>query len=733
VKQQLVGVSLFALVVANPALAQEQSSAPGTAATPGSTEPAVTQPADPSAQAPTPMAQSKTSAKRATPGSAAQAHADQDQAIVVTGIRRKAEDILGGVSVLDEAELNRSIQPSIGETLAKLPGVSSTSFGPKASAPVLRGLQGDRIRVLTDGIGTLDMSSLGPDHEVTINPITAQRIEVLRGPAGLLFGSGAIGGVVNVIDARIPRTVPKNVVGIDAIALYGTAANERNVNGSLNVPIGGHFVLHADGNYTKTGNLDIGGHVLSKELREEALASGDPDIEALADLKGTLPHSRTRTTEGALGVAYVDGDLNVGVSVTRHTARYQIPIRYCFEAGCEFEQPTLTPHQTRYDARAEIPIGGFFRQIRARGGYSKYWHNELEADGSIGSHFSSSGGEGRLDLVQTEHGGWGGTSGAQYLNRSEKIVGEEVFLPPSRQKQIGFYTLQTYVSGPFRFEGGARVELSHLTATANAQTATLDESDHFTALSGSLGGQYEFSTGWRAGLSLAHSERAPFVNELFANGPHGGDETFEVGDPNLKKEKSNSIEFSLHHTSGPVHLTGNLYYSRFSNFIFQNFTGETDEESGLPIFQFFNGKATYYGFELQGDAKLGQFAGIDWGAEFQGDAVHATVKNFGPAPLIPPFRLLGGLTGSRGQFDGRIEVERAFAHNRTASNETDTPGYTMVNASLDYHPFEANPQLTLSLVGNNLFDVDARRSTSILKDFAPLGGRDIRLSARLNF
>jgi iron complex outermembrane receptor protein len=218
---------------------------------------------------------------------------------------------------------------------------------------------------------------------------------------------------------------------------------------------------------------------------------------------------------------------------------------------------------------------------------------------------------------------------------------------------------------------------------------------------------------------------------LFANGPHGGSEAFEIGDPNLKPEKSNSAELSLHHNSGPVHLTGNLYYSRFSNFIFQAPTGVI--EAGLPVYQFLEGKADYYGFELQGDSKLGQLAGIDWSAELQGDAVHATVKNFGPAPLIPPLRVLGALSGSRGQVDGRVEVERAFAHNRTAPNETDTPGYTMVNASLDYHPFAANPELTLSLVGNNLFDVDARRSTSLLKDFAPLAGRDIRLSARVNF
>jgi iron complex outermembrane receptor protein len=662
---------------------------------------------------------------------AEKAHHDQDQAIVITGIKRRAQDVLGGVSVLDEAELNQKIQSSIGETLAHLPGVSATSFGPKASAPVLRGLSGERVRVLTDGIGTLDMSSLGPDHEVTINPITAQRIEVLRGPAALLFGSAAIGGVVNVIDSRIPRTVPKQVVGFDGFALYGTAANERAVNGSLNVPIAGHFVLHADANYDKTDNLHIGGHVLSKDLREEALASGDPDIEALADLKGTLPHSRSRSSEVAGGIAYVDGDLNVGFSVAHHVARYQVPIRYCFEPGCDFEQPTLTPHQTRYDARAEIPVGGLFSMIRARGGYSKYWHNELEADGAIGSHFTSSGGEGRLELVQTERNGWGGTSGFQYLNRNEEIVGAEVFLPPSRQKQAGIFTLQTYVTGPFRFEAGGRVEFSHLTAQANEQTETLDESDRFTTVSGSLGGQYEFTPGWRAGLSLSHSERAPFVNELFANGPHGGDETFEVGDPSLRKESSNGIELSLHGTTGPVHLTGNLYYERFSNFIFQNFTGEIRDD--LPVFQFFNGKANFYGFEVQADTKFGALGGIEWGGELQTDYVHGTVKSFGPVPRIPPLRVMGALTGARGPIDGRIELERAFSHRRTAPDETDTPGYTLLNAALDWHPMAENPALTLSLVGNNLLDVDVRHSTSVLKDFAPSAGRDVRISARLNF
>jgi iron complex outermembrane receptor protein len=670
-------------------------------------------------------------AEAPVPGDAEAAHPDTDQAIVVTGVKRKAEDVLGGVSVLDEAELTRSIKPSIGDTLAKLPGVSATSFGPTASAPVLRGLSGDRVRVLTDGIGTLDLSSSGPDHAISINPITAERIEVLRGPAALLFGSSAIGGVVNVIDTRIPRRVPNGVVGIDAIAQYGSAANERSANASIDVPLGGHFVAHADGNLSNTDDLDTGGFILSKALREQAAISPDPEIRALADLKGELPNSASRSREGALGFGYVDGELDVGVSIARHTQKYQVPIRYSLDPDIEAEAPTIDLEQTSYDARAEIPVGGFLSQVRARAGYAKYHHDELEDTGEIGSSFFSKGGEGRLELVQSGRSGWGGTSGLQYLNRNAKIRGEEKFLPDSRQKQTGLFTLQTYVSGPLRIEGGARVEFSKLAAKADEQLETPAHSLDFTTVSGSLGGQYEFVPGWRAGLSLSHSERAPSVDELFANGPHGGSQSFEVGDPDLDPEKGNSVELSFHHTSGPVHVSANLYYSKFSNFIFQAPTGEVEDD--LPVQEFREGKASYYGFELSGDARLGRLAGIDWGAEFQGDAVHATVKDFGPAPRIPPFRLLGALTGSKGQVDGRVEVEKAFAHDRTAPNETDTPGYTLVNASLDWHPFAANPELTLSLIGNNLFDAEARRSTSLLKDFAPLAGRDIRLSARVKF
>jgi iron complex outermembrane receptor protein len=672
------------------------------------------------------------------PGSAEEAHPDTDQVIVVTGVRRAAGDILGGVTVLDEEKLTHDVRPSIGETLASQPGVTASSFGPTASRPILRGLSGERVRILSDGIGTLDLSSSDPDHQVTINPLTADRIEVLRGPSALLFGSSAIGGVVNVIDTRIPRSLPTEPIKVDALASFGSAANERSGNISVDVPLGSNFVAHADGAYSKFDDLRIGGYVLSEPLRQQALASPDPDIRALADLKGTLPNTGGTIGDIAGGLAYVDGDLNVGVSLSHHTFRYGVPIRYSLDPNEEAERPTIDGRQTRADARVNVPIGGFFKIFEFRGGISKYHHDELTPEGDVDSSFFTKGGEMRADVVQNDRGGWGGTTGVQYLQQHVHLAGEEKYLPDSVNKQFGVFTLQSLVLGKVRLEAGARVESAHLDADPDAQIAanggvigTVPISRGFTPISASLGGTYEFLPGWRAGLSVAHSERAPAIDELFANGPHGGSETFEVGNPNLRKESSNSIELSVHHTTGPVHVQGSLYYSRFSNFIFQAPTGEL--RGPLPVFSYREGKADYYGFELQSDAKLGQFAGIDWGAELVTDAVRATIKGFGPAPLIPPLRVIGAITGSRGQVDGRIEVERDFPHNRTAPIETETRGFTLVNASLDWHPFAAKPELTLSLQGNNLFDVDARRSTSLLKDFAPLGGRDVRLSARIAF
>ena len=675
----------------------------------------------------------------ADPGMAAAAasggqghHDDEDAAdIIVTGTRKKAGDILGGLSVLDAEDLAREVRPSIGETLARQPGVTASSFGPTASRPILRGLSGDRIRILTDGIGSFDVSSSSPDHAVALNPLTAERIEVLRGPAALLYGSSAIGGVVNVIDRRIPRAEPEDRFDVAGLLSYGTAAEERSANLSADAEIAEHFVIHADGNWSKSDDLRTGGHLLTKELREEAAASPFPEVQDLADLKGELPNTAARAWELAGGLAYVDGPLNVGFSVTRHDALYGVPIRFSLDPEIEAEAPNIDVKQTRYDARAEVPLTGFFSQVRLRGGYAKYRHNEIEDTGEIASTFNTKGGEGRAEIVQSERNGWGGTSGVQYMNRKVFIEGEEKFLPESRQKQTGIFTTQSLVRGPLRLEGGVRLEFSKLDAEEDIDLGTPRLSRDFTTFSASAGAAYEFTPGWRAGLTLSRSARAPSIDELFANGPHAGTQAFEVGDPGLDPEKSLSVEASVRKHGGPVQLTGTVYYSHFSNFIFQAPTGDIEDD--LPVYQYRQGKADYYGFELEANAELGDALGIHWDGDFVADYVHARVKDFGPAPQIPPLRLLAGLSGSKGPLEGRLEVEHAFDQDRNAPLETETNGYTLVNASLNWHPLPDNEKLTLGIAANNIFDVVARRHSSLLKDFAPLAGRDIRLTANFGF
>ena len=294
-------------------------------------------------------------AEAPVPGNAAKAHEKDDEAIVVTGSRRKTPDVLGGVKVLDTEEMAHDVKPSLGDTLQDLPGVSSTSFGPSSSRPILRGESGDRAPILVDGISSLDLSSSDPDHAVSINPLTAERIEVLHGPGALLYTGSAIGGVVNVTDSRIPRKLPTDVDG-QVVLNYGTAANERSGNLGVDVPLGRHFVAHADAAYSKYDDLHVGGYLLSEPLRQQALASPDAGVRALAGLRDRLPNTAGRMDDLAGGVAYVDGDLNIGVSVSHHDAKYGVPIRFSLDPAIEAEQPTIERTRTARTPASTSPL-----------------------------------------------------------------------------------------------------------------------------------------------------------------------------------------------------------------------------------------------------------------------------------------------------------------------------------------------------------------------------------------
>lgn len=685
--------------------------------------PAPTSPQD-SQAVPAPVAEA--------PAAASDPHADHTQDIIITGFSRNREDVLAGTSVVSGAELARDLRPTIGETLARQPGVSATSFGPNASRPVLRGFQGERVRMLTDGIGSLDASNTSVDHAVAINPLTADRIEVLRGPSALLFGSAAIGGVVNVIDTRIPRRVPDEAVHVAAIGTYGSASDERSVNGTIDVPVGGQWVIHADGNYSRTDDLRIGGFVLSRQLRAEAAASPDPAVRALAELRDRLPNTAAETSDVAMGVGHVGDGANFGVSVNRYDSLYGVPVRYSTEPGVEAEAPRIDVKQTRADARAEIDAGGgFVESVRFRGGYSDYRHDELEETGDIGTTFLTKGMEGRLELVQAKKGGWGGGFGAQYFRRHLDVIGDEKFLPENRTSQFGLFGLETYEKGKLRAEAGARYERQEVSAEADADLGNPAMKRGFDAISGSLGASYELVKGVRFGLNGSHSQRAPSAEELFANGPHAGTQAFEVGDPALSVEKSWGLEATLNAEGDGFSFSASVFRSWFDDYIFERRTGAFVDE--LPVFRIGQADARYTGVELEGSVRLAEIGSVTLNADAVADWVRATIDGAGPAPRIPPLRLLGALEAQGSRVHGRIEVEWTAEQDRLAAFETPTKGFTLVNASLQVRPLKNNRNTSLTLAANNLLDVDARRHASFLKDVAPLAGRDIRLTARVNF
>ncbi len=692
-----------------------------------------------------------TPAPAPAPAQAPAVATNQRDIIVTAPLQTSERDVLQGTTVLTGQELTRQLRPSIGETLARQPGVSASSFGPSASRPILRGFQGDRIRVLTDGIGSIDVSNTSVDHAVIIDPLLAERIEILRGPSALLYGSSAVGGVVNVIDTRIPRTVPENGYRLNGIATYGSAANERSGGMAGDVAVGKHLVLHADGSYLKAGDLRTGGYILSRDARAQALATAalpvdpaaqDPiDYAASAALKGKLPNTQAETWTAGVGAAIITDTGSLGVSYSHYDSLYGVPVRYATQPGQEQEAPRLDIVQNRVDLRGEIDTGGdVLSKIRVRVGEASYRHFELEEDNSVGTAFYNKGLEGRLEVVQANRGGWQGASGVQFYNRIFNVVGDEAFLPKNETNQTGLFTLQQYESGKFRAEGGLRYETTDVAARTPADDLRFfSGSKSFDAVSGSLGGSYGVTDRIRLGLNLSRTERAPSGEELFANGAHAGTQAYELGSADFKLEKSWGLEGTLHAHGDGFSFDASAYYNWFSNYISENQVAASvcqaaADPSGrvvdLPCFQYQQADARYYGFEANGSVRLARVGGYVINVDALGDYVHANIVDEGAVPRIPPMRVLGGIEAQGDSVNGRVEVEHVFDQNRIATFETPTDGYTMVNASIGLSPFGKDSKTTLLLSANNLFDVNARRATSFLKDFAPLAGRDFRATLR---
>jgi iron complex outermembrane receptor protein len=670
------------------------------------------------------------------------ADADEDTIIITALIPRSHVDVLAGTSILSGDALARDLRPNLGETLARQPGVTATSFGPNASRPILRGFSGDRIRLLTDGIGSFDVSSTSVDHAVAINPMLAERIEVLHGPAALLYGSSAVGGVVNVIDSRIPVRQPRNGFLAEADATYGSAAEERSLSGRVDASLGGGFVAHVDGTYSKTADLRTGGDILAPDLRAEALASPDADIRALADLRHRLPNTAAESWSYAGSLAWLDGrGGSIGVSLSKLHNLYGVPARYSLDPDIEVEAPRIRMDQTRADLRAVIPANGaFIDQLKLRAGWADYRHDELEDDGHIGTTFLSQGMETRFELVQTRHGGWDGALGGQIMLRKNRIIGHEKFQPDSHAESYGLFTLQSLDLGTTRLEAGARFEHANLSAAADAMLGNPEWQRKFNTFSASLGVNQTIAGSWRLGVNLSRSERAPTVDELFSRGNHAGTQTFELGNPDFDTERGWGLEALLHGGGTNYHLSISAYYNRFNGFIYDHVAPDADcmavnggEPLELPCYRFDQASARYYGAEIEGDLTLGRIGGATVKIDALADYTNARILGGGAVPRIPPLRLLGGLSAETDRLTARVEAEHGFKQTRVSAGETTTPAFTLVNASVSWRPLAQNNAVRLLVSANNIFDVVARRHASILKDYAPLAGRDLRVTLSLGF
>lgn len=669
----------------------------------------------------------------------------QLEEIIVSGAfegRKLGETILGA-TILTQDEVLRRLNGTIGETLRTQPGISSTFFGPGASRPVIRGLGGDRIRVLDNGIGSIDASSTSPDHAVAVEPALAERIEVLRGTAMLIYGSSAAGGVVNVIDSRISSSVPEG--GFDGAARYGYSSvdNGHEVTAAVNALLGKlgdtQVVLHGDYSYRNTDDYDIPGFAESARLRalEEAEEDGDEHDDE-EEAFGTVENSAVESKGGSGGLSFIFDNGFLGFNVRVLDSFYGVPGGHGHEEGEEGEAEEeeeevvrIDLDQTRYDLSGELEGEfGWFSKAKIRFGYSDYTHTELEGD-NVGTVFSNEGWEGRLDLVEKGSERWKGSTGIQIRNRDFSAIGDEAFVPPAKSSQVGIYTVKEYSVGDWRFDFGGRYEhTSYDVATQNLEQS-------FNGFSASVGAGYDLNEDAFIGATIFRTERAPSTEELFSNGPHLATNAFELGNADLGLETALGIEATFSYATGPFSFIGNIYYTSYDDFIYEVANG--DEEDGLPVFEFRANDAQIYGFEAKAEYHVGSYnwhalGEVDVHFDGQMDLVEADLDRGGndELPRIPPMSFLVGAEASSALFDLRTEVEIFNAVTNVADVELPTDGYAFWNAYLAVRPFN-NKNLSFEIRAANLTDSTGRQHTSFLKDVAPLPGRNIRASFRAAF
>lgn len=662
-----------------------------------------------------------------------------------------SDELVVPVAVLNGRELSLQREATLGETLKSIPGVSSTFYGPGSSRPIIRGLDGDRVKIMQNGVGILDASSLSFDHAVALDPLVIEQVDVVRGPAALLYGGSAVGGVVNAIDHRIPKEKLDGITGRGE-ARFGGADNQKS--GAAVVDGGnGVFAIHGDAYKRESTNLDIPGNQASKRLRQQQAENGDP-----VDLRrGKLSNSSLKSDGGALGASLTFDKGYAGLSYSTFNSNYGS----IAEPGVRIDMES-----NRLDFSSEFhDLGPFISGFKFRMAHTDYQHRELEG-GEVGTTFINKGIEGTFEATHAKIGDLTGVVGVQFQNTDFEALGAEAFIPKTSTDNKAFYIYEELPIDLMREKDlklslGGRIEHDKIGSAGggpddpnnpgiprfgSAQTKT------FNPVSAAFGVLYSLDHNWSWTGNLAHTERAPTYNELFANGPHFATGQYELGDSNLRLERSNGIDTQIRWKTEKRSLSIGAFYTNFSNFLSLANSGNQRGADGEinPIQDPLNPGSTLAGEEIIPEARItgvkAKFKGFESEAKFRvyenygnldlklrGDYVRATNSDTGkPLPRIAPLKIGVGLDYRLVRFGAKLDILHAFEQSRTGPEELSTSAYTSVNTTFTYQ-LPSKFHLEAFAKVNNLLDEEIREHSSFLKDIAPMGARSLLIGLRGEF
>jgi iron complex outermembrane recepter protein len=641
--------------------------------------------------------------------------------IVITGNPLRGEPVAPS-SVLTGDALTRARAGTLGDTLSGLPGVAATAFGPQSSRPVVRGLDGDRIRLLDNGASSVDASSLSFDHAAAIDPLVVERFEVLRGPAALLYGGNATGGVVNAIDNRIPRSALVGLLG-RAEVRFGGAAQER----------AGAAVVEGG-----AGGLNWHADVAARKSRDQRVPRFvSPETGAPTR---RVANSAGDSRAGAVGASYADADGYVGVAIDGYRNEYGVTVE---------PDVTIDMKRDRLALAGERRLSGPLARVEFHAGATRYQHLEIEGSGEVGTTFRSRGRELR---VQAEHaalplggGQLRGVLGAQLERLDFSALGEEAFVPDTLTRANALFALESWQQGALTLTAGVRAERVRVGSEGDPADATEPRfgdamTRRFTPASASVGAVFALSKSLALSAQVGTTQRAPTYYELYANGVHVATGAFERGDATLGAERSRHAELGAAWKAGTSEAKAQLFATRFGRYIALDATGnsidvvgEAGEIESFPELAFRAVPARLVGFELEGRTRL---MTLPWTLDLTGalDAVRGTNRASGePLPRLPPWRLRLGLEASQGPWSAGLTLRHAARQNRVPATDVATPGATLVDASLSWRTRWADADALVFLRLDNLGDTLAYHASAlrVARELAPLPGRAATLGVRV--